>query len=357
MFGIISDSSKINPRYNTVLSWVTTLIKKAQFTGLPTFVNSFLIFSLIPVSFGISFSWLRWEETTVYFLTTINLAIFWLVIGPYFVWIYDEIVLPKFLTRAEKIFPNREKIKDLAHKYNRFFAQKYWLSLVPWMFLSMFLFFYSYDFFNTVGFQGISDPFFWFFMFVWIEFTVLTSIGFTGGFTTLSLLTEVSGLDLKIDPLHHDGLAGLGIVGDFAIETTILISSGSLFIPLGLQLARTELASYCVYFMAGVFSLLIFVSFVYPNVLIHRQAVKQRDKKIRGLKKEYYSLKKQSMESKSVNKNILLQLKRQNAREEFFDYRNVKLYPIRLDLILKLIATTSLPMLSLLLEYMVHTYF
>lgn len=94
-------------------------------------------------------------------------------------------------------------------------------------------------------------------------------------------LRAISKGRILIEPLHVDKLGGLSPVGYYAIGTTLLFSSGSLFLPFiaeAVIVSRGQLNDLILFGMF-IYSLFILLSFLYPTTVIHQTAKKESNAK------------------------------------------------------------------------------
>ncbi len=323
------------------------------------FLSGFMKFGLLPLLLWFVFIITRWEETTLYFSTAYFLGVLWVIIGPLLILFYDGYVLPEFCVESRELIKNPDQIKELGVKYDHFFSHKWGLTVFPWMVLGALLIYFDLNFFKTVGFHGFDDVLFLFFLVFLFEALFLTGIGFTGVLTTQLFIKDFIKLDLKIDPLHPDNLGGMSIVGNYAIKTTILFSSGSLFFPFGFQLASTNsVAANCFYAMVILFIGFILLSFIYPTLKVNLRASEARDNKLNELRRKYHQLREENLELKknTTQEQQLYELKRQNIRDEYFDYQSIKLYPLDIDIIIQLSGSIILPIVFLTFEVVFQNY-
>lgn len=180
-----------------------------------------------------------------------------------------------------------------------------------------------------------------------IDYGVLSGLGLFSVAVTIHTIWEVSNLELHIEPLHPDGLGGLSVFGDFSIASTLLISNGALAIPLSFDMVTSDLGSVIVYAGVGLYILFIILSFVYPTYRINRKAQALREEhldqfrsKIRRLETE---LSENTQEADSSLHDLELRLEIDRIRKEFQNYRDVRLYPLSIGIVIRLASSVLLP--------------
>jgi len=340
-------------RYSKI--WVTRIIEsKFPFRVESAFFASLLKFGIAPNLVFSFFYLFRHEYITKQFLISYIFALVWVTLGPYMIWYYDEKLLPNFFLRALDILPSSKKLKQLAEKYDKLFSQRFWMATIPWTILLFIVWQYSLPILSKKGgIFGIGDLWCWIGLLGIFWISLLTSIGFWGVLTTLLAIKEMSNEQLNIDPLHPDKLGGLSCVGYYAIGTTVLFSTGSLFLPAAFQLvAESKMLIAYVYMAVFLFSVFILFSFLLPTIIIHRKAEFIRNSILNKLRKEYYTLS-QKIKNRHQNipdENILTYFQLSYLREEYLTYKNVKLYPFEIGIFAKLMSSVVLPFVFILIQ-------
>lgn len=194
----------------------------------------------------------------------------------------------------------------------------------------------------------------------WLLFAGLRSHG--GLVTVLVIRAFAERVTLDVDPLHPDGLGGLSTVGTVAIRMTLIISLGSLALPLSFQIANQIQYETVVYIGVALFVLLVALNFLYLTYKVNRRAQKLREQmldahreRIRKLEDRLALLAEEGAESLPDDElaetdDELLELEIRRARREFEDYQSVQLYPLSIGIITRLISSILLPILFILFE-------
>ncbi len=150
--------------------------------------------------------------------------------------------------------------------YEAFFSNRYWMVSAPWVVLITSTVIANIGFFETLGVAGVFDPAFVVCLVFATWWSVITGIGLHGPLTTILCVRAVSNLELSIDPLHHDGPAGLSTIGYFSIRATLMDSIGSFALPLAFAIAaRGGYQSFVYAAVAGYIGAIRF-SFLYPTL-------------------------------------------------------------------------------------------
>ena len=305
---------------------------------------SVLKFGLVPDIFISLFFHFKGAFFGIDYLFALLLATIWLNIGPFLIWYYDERLLPSFFQKVKTIISDPERLSTIARKYDHFFAKRYWLVSIPWTVLLIYIYLNFIQMTNSPVF-GFPDPLFWLSLIIVTWGGWISGIGFIGVLTTMLALREISKEQIKVEPLHIDKLGGLGTVGYYAVGTTLLFSSGSLFLPFGAEATILSKGQANILILAGfsIYSLFVLLSFLYPTAIINSKAKKERDQILEGLRKRIKETR-QTIEKNCTGIDRMVCFSELEAlRNEYADYREVRLYPFEINIIVKLISSILLP--------------
>ena len=331
--------------------WVTRVLESDRFGPVENrFIRSLLAFAWLPLVLTAAVLVLSGQRTTPNFLLAQGFATFLAVVCPYLILYYDDCVKPRFYDRAQYVVADEEGLSDLAEWADQTFARRYWIVTLLWTGLIVALYVASGDFLRAVGIAGPSDPAFWLYgaFFVWGG--TLTGIGFHGILTTVRYIRAVAEqLTFRIDPLDPDGLGGLSAVGSFAIWTTLLASVGSFLFPLAFEIAAHGGFDLLVYVAVAVYVLFMLVAFVYPTLKINRRAQDLRETILDDLRGNIKSLQsnisiQDDGKETSELDELARQLEIQRLRNEYDEYRTVRLYPMSMDVLSRLVGSILLPL-------------
>jgi heme exporter protein D len=274
------------------------------------------------------------------------------VIGPAAIWYWDVRVFPTFVEESADLATNPTAVQRIGEQYKRIFTTRSWYFVVPWTALIVGLVGLNIGYFETVGIAGFSDPALWAYLLFAVWWGLITGIGFHGAVTAVRTIRAVGELDLQIEPLHPDGLGGLSMIGHLAIWTTMLISVGSLALPLAFLLGTEGGYRAVVYLAVGIYVVAIGVSFVYPTVYVNRRArdiqeqeLEKRRRKIRHLQRQAANLEESdgTTDDTGTLDEVATRLEMQRLRDEFNEYDSVSLYPLSVGIIIRLISSLLLP--------------
>jgi len=150
---------------------------------------------------------------------------------------------------------------------------------------------------------------------------------------------------MQLEPLHVDNHAGLGCFGKFAIQTTLMFSSGSLFLPLLIVgIGSSDEMVPCVWLTLCTFSTFVALSFFAPIYIVHASAEKMKSQIVSELVQRFRRLAANLIQETNESKprvaqygNLIL------LYCERWRYDHIRLYPVNVDTITKLGISIILP--------------
>jgi hypothetical protein len=337
--------------------WITRLIEKGreQTVDRPVVVG-LATAGLVPVVLSTVYFGLTLGETTLRFAVSHALAALVAVVGAPAIWYWERRVFTGFVTDTRSLVADGAAFDSVTERYRERFRNDYWLFTVPWAALIVGIVGINVEFFRTVGVSGYGDPVFWVYLAFAAWWGVVTGIGFFGAFVTIQCIRAVGDLELHIEPLHPDGLGGLSSIGSFAVWTTMLISLGSLTLPLAFLLAADGGYTAVVSVAVLLYVVTIAGSFLYPTVYIHHRAqrirteeLEDRRERIRSLQREMDSAETGVGESGEMEETAK-RLEIQRLRDEYNEYDAVNLYPLSVNILVRLLSSVLLPVFLILFE-------
>ncbi|MFC6989429.1 hypothetical protein ACFQJD_13275 [Haloplanus sp. GCM10025708] len=329
-----------------------------QYVGHP-FLAAMLTLGWIPVACSIVA--VDPAEATTLFLVGQALACLMVVVAPFDVWYYDERLLPGFFADIDDTVTEAEDetLRRLAERFDTIYSRYWWVTTLPWVALVLLVFVLGQGYFASQGItsQVERTAYLGFFVY-WLVFVGLRTHG--GLVTVLTIRAFARDVDLEIDPLHPDGLGGLSTIGRFAIRMTLVISLGSLALPLSFQIASHIRYENVVYVGVALFVLLVALNFLYPTYKVNRRAQDLRENMLESRRRRIRSLEARLSESRGDGgddtADDLLQLEIQRARREYDEYQNVQLYPLSIGIITRLASSILLPIFFILFEFFVSGF-
>ncbi|MFC7226482.1 hypothetical protein N0B31_03630 [Salinirubellus salinus] len=281
------------------------------------------------------------------------------VVASVLVWYYDTTVLPGFFDEVRELVVEESMadVERLAARHQRFFARRWAYTAVPWTVLILTTAVLATDFQRALGVAGAGDPVYPIYLAYYLWGGLLTGVGFHGMLTTVRCIREFTdAVDLRIDPLHPDGLGGLGAFGFLAIRTTLLTSLGALLLPMGFEMAAGQRLEWLVGSAILLYTVFIAGTFAYPTFRVHKVADRLREAELNRLRAEIRGLPGQLSaagdgDTAAVdNRELAVQLEIQRLRREYREYADVKLYPMSVSILAQLVGSVLLPLFFLLLD-------
>ncbi|MBN2150157.1 MAG: hypothetical protein JW839_01800 [Candidatus Lokiarchaeota archaeon] len=350
-----------------------------------------------------------------FWLSYVSVFVIWVNISPVLIWYYDERILPSFFERMVEIVGPKSRVltsmfkfdmevfagrnedlseeqikreisrqknedytmrRDFAEriktKYDTLFKTRWWVMAIPWCGLMYYIFLSSTASLEHGGLYGYNDYWFWIVFAIYAFANLMASTGVWGIIITLTAIHEISGCSIKIDPLHTDGVGGLSCFGNYAIATTLIFSSGALWLPLAFDLMLgSPLMTHYIYLIVFVWMIFTLLSFVYPTVLINVRAKKIRNAEIDIRRREYEEsrevirimndlrIKTNYMKADATNPitAMVYYFNTELMREEFEHFKSVKLYPFEIYIFSKLISSVVFPLLIWFVQSNFRTWF
>lgn len=339
--------------------WVSRFI---DYVSNRTFNNPLLTglttLGLIPIALTIAFLELVGGSVSSQFLVSHLLAAAVPVVGVPGIWYWDTQIYPRFIEQTAELAVNPDAVRSNLQTYNEIFTQRYRPFTVFWTLLVTVIIGVNLPYFESLGVTGLSDPAFVVYLFFAVWWGIVTGIGFHGAITAIRAIRAFADHELNIDPLAPDGLGGLSNVGTLAIWTTMLISLGSLALPLAFILAARGGYQSLVYAAVGLYIFVIALSFAYPTIYINRRAQAIREDELEKRRVKIRRLQQKSNDVEAVADgdenasmdDMATRLEIQRLREEYQAHANVNLYPLSIGILVRLVSSLLLPIFFMLME-------
>ena len=331
--------------------WVSAQINSGFFGIQHPVLVSILKFSMPWNIVAGAYTALHLESWSGSFIYASALGLLWVNVAPALIWYYDERVLPEFFSHLSELISDQQKREELAKKYNEFFATHRLSIALFWTVAFVSIVYTSETALIDQGMVESGSIFLWTTYAYAIYIGGVLGQGFVGPITTLLLIREVTHHELEIDPLHPDNLGGLSTVGSVSIRTTLLFSSGSLFLPLLFFFSSEGGVSSIIFGFTGIYIFTILISFIYPTAIVNRRAQEYRDSVLEDLRREYMDIDKKTQgpendQISELNKRLELQ----KVQNQYDNYNSVKLYPLQLSILTRLVGSVILPILFMFVE-------
>ncbi|MFB6140743.1 MAG: hypothetical protein ABEJ26_09955 [Halosimplex sp.] len=97
----------------------------------------------------------------------------------------------------------------------------------------------------------------------------------------------------------------------------------------------------------------VLVTFLYPTILVNRRSEEIRSGTLADIRAEYLDLQTRIDEEEDDDemRDVNRRLEMQRLRNKYDDYATVRLYPMQIQIFVRLASSVLLPLLFLLLEY------
>lgn len=340
--------------YHSDVIWLSEIVEWGRQYTHSTILSAILTTGWIPIATTIVAVDLG--EADRIFLIGQSLACLMVVIGPVDVWYFDQKLLPEFFQKADRrLTPtNDTTLAGLSKKYDRYYARYWWANVAIWVVLVLGVFVVSQSYFEAQGMTtGVEKVAYLGFFIYWLVIAGLRT--HAALITVLAIKSFAEEAELDIEPLHPDGLGGLSTVGELAIQVTLIMSLGSLALPLSFELASEVAFGYFVYIGVFLFILNLIALFAYPTYKMNRRAQQIREEALTENKERIRELEEklaipEEQDDVDVENHQLLQMEIQRARQEFRDNQNVQLYPLSISIIARLVSSVILPILFIIFD-------
>jgi len=340
--------------------WLTRLFDQVAGDRLPPRITGSAVFGAPPALVIAAYVAIRWTHMSLGYLFSLGAVVVVVCVAPSLIWYYDSHLLPTFREEATALVIEPDVLDCLCDRYRKLITERWWVTALLAAAPIPFLMIFGRPFLRQQGLFGITDPLFWavFAVLLWIG--VIVGIGFLLVTVMILIIRALAKEQLRIDPLHPDGLGGMSVVGDYAIRTTALFSIGALLLPLQLQYAATvgPEATSLIYVMALVYVLFIAASFLYPTFAVNRRADAVRTDILDDLRTQYQRLKREANEpligADLTATDSAVEQKLARIREEHRAYSEVRLYPMEITILTRLVVSVALPIVSVGIEYVLR---
>ncbi len=212
----------------------------------------------------------------------------WALYGPFFMFRYDRIYM-NFWKGVSTIYI-KDDIESQIHFYDKQIIKISKLISIVWCSMITSVLIIDPSYLKIFGVIGWNDPYLYIFILLMIYLIHLTALGFTGSFITIKIiLSLIKSNSVKLNEYDSDSVGGFSSFGNFSLSTTILFSTGVLFIPILYDYAiHSGLIVQLLIFSAVIlYGLSIFLVFIIPVTLAYRKAEKDKDELIYNTLLEY----------------------------------------------------------------------
>ena len=274
-------------KYYSLISTISNIIiykQKRKFLIL-SFIFGFPEFLLISTLFIDRYELLTHDIKTI---ILVYLAAIWAWIGPAMIWDYETRILPSFLQKIKHFFKDK---KDY-----HYFKKKHMISIssyavsrifiISWISLIVYIYINSHSYMLKFGIHDEND-YYWYISILGVAFySYLTALGFLLAVKTISLLLDLLKYEHKIDFYHHDGKGGFLFVGGFITKTTLMFSTGAVYIPILLELSTSQNNTNLPLIAIIIYVIAIIFSFLLPVYLFHEKISMAKNRYLLKIRKK-----------------------------------------------------------------------
>jgi len=320
----------------------TTATRVIQKLGNGQFFSSILRAFLtigIPVNvfFLLYFLSTGWQAS-LQLSAVIFVAAQWSWIGPLLIWDFETRLFPEFWQSIdEEGIIDGESLTELCSRYTSLSTGARRIVIYLWAFFLLAAFILTAPFMETIGMPQLPNVWFWLWCLGAFLSGKLTGQGFAGVMMMIHAVSACLKRPLRLNQYHADGLGGLSCFGRLAIGTTALFSSGAVFLPILMRVAKhSEFGPQVVYGLVFLYTIAIATCFLLPTFLVCRRAKNVKKQMLREasesiVKKDNYS------DSKAIEANY--------HRNYFLDIKAMGIYPFNTWVIGKLIGSVGFPVM------------
>lgn len=334
----------------TTTLWLSRVAESNPlFVGRP-FATSLLAFGLPLDALAAVYVAQNYATFDLAYFVASALGLVWMNVAPFAIWYHDRRLTEAFVARATEIAKDDDRVESVVARTERTFRTLLRASIVVWTLGTVGVFAEGLDLFATYGIEGPTDAFFWTTLAYSVLVGVLWGTGFASGLRTILHVRAVASLGIDIDPMHPDSLGGLSNVGFYAVRTTMLLSTPSLWLPLGFLLATGSDIEELVGLIVSAYVLLLLLVFAYPTALVSLRAQATREDRLDALRREYNERKSKIAAAEDDMERLRREQELRRVRDEYNDYKAVRLYPVELTILTQLAGSILLPIVLFLLE-------
>ncbi len=323
-----------------ILKLIFSLFEKIEKRGIPPIVSSTIILGLIPLLVLMIFFN---DEISMFFTLIVCLAYIWLTLCRYFIYVGWQTLLSSF-DEFEHLFEDTDELKKQYDKAcDDAYSNKILITGIP---LIIGMCYIINDYFHDASFG----------LHIWITIVfgllfLFGSVGLWNGINLLFYVTNILKNDLRVDPLHPDGLGGLEPIGSFNVKIILILSTGSLVIPFALTVASSSVigegSNYISLFFTSLYILIILVSFLIPQMKLNSVAKKYKYEIINGATKKYNELLDEMLENPTSANQAKVDIYHNTYLTEI---KKMNVWPFSGKTILEMCGAIALPIITLILQ-------
>ena len=293
---------EINDRKNII--W-PLWIKYKYFNRIPDWISTSFYFAIPALIIFTPFIFNNWD-TLIQNEFTLYLKLFfgglWVLYGPLFMFRYDKIYL-RFWEGISTIYIKDDLKKQINYYDNQIIKLSRWISIV-WCSMITSVLIIDPSYLKIFGIEGWSDPYLYIFILLMIYLIHLTALGFTGSFITIKIILSLIKSDsVRLNEYDSDSVGGFSSFGNFSLSTTILFSTGVLFIPILYDYAIHSgiIVQLLIFSAVILYGISIVLVFIIPVTLAFKKAEKDKDELINSALIKYKEYRNSGKNAEELN--------------------------------------------------------
>lgn len=217
------------------------------------------------------------------------IAVLWGWVGPVLIWRYETITLEKARKAAAGIIPDADSISGLSAIVDANATGGWKKRCIVLMWIAWMIYAYvvlSFEFVAELGINGYGDVWWWLLLAGVIVYNYYGAIGWLLVWKSITVVRFVARQNTALNPYHEDGTGGFGFIGDLVTTTSLMFSTGVLFLPILLKIAFEKIEYFDIRILGTTIAYAgaILLSFAYPVWVIHRKLVKEKARLARPLR-------------------------------------------------------------------------
>lgn len=337
---------------NKELVWVLR-IKYNRFKNIPDYITTWFYFAIPAFLVFIPFLFREWElliknELSIYI--KFFFGALWCTYGPYFIFSYERKYI-QFWKELNPIFTG-ENIQSFIDYFDLKIKRLSKIISVPWCILIISIILFDPSYLRLFGINGWTDLYLYVFILLIIYLSYLTALGFTGTYITINIIMHLVKKNLiKLNPFCNDGVGGFSCIGKFSLNSTILFSTGILFIPIlhDYAIETGVISQLLTFIVITIYGAAILLVFFIPMRVAFRKADEDKDKLLTDALDGYYQLR------HCREKELIQSISELNS----FNYLNflekMNLYPFTFTTMTKIILTALFPVLFYIVQMLLDS--
>ena len=278
----------------------------------------------------------------------IVLAFLWLAIAGLLVDLFEYAVDDFWISYKKISALNEKEFKQIMNDYNnKIFSKKYLIvSVIVYIIMLFVLFEALHD--HSLAVIVIVDL-------LMIPAAIIWGIGIYGTFYMFYFIKKICCLSIDLKPFDPDGFGGLSSIGKLPLRVAALLSSGSLYIPYGINrvfsLSLETSVGFIILILVFVASMIIALTFFIPLLPINRIARNRKNQML-----ELFGKKLQDrIETKSKKSDSKAYLETLVTFEHYKEIKKMKVWPFSFHMIFEVIGYIFLPTILTLVGWYLQT--